>query len=416
MRRLLPILLTATLIAAACSSETSEPNSVDSAASTDPTPPATEPPDTEPAVTEPAVTEPLATAAPATEAPPATDAPTLTVAPEPEVSAADLAATGPYAVGVVTRELPEGNLVELWYPADESTRGGTVSYTVRSFLPPGVAELIPETVDDARSIDATRDAAPAGDGPFPIVLFSHGFTSFRLQSSVLAQHLASWGIVTASTDHPSRDLLNVLGGTAQGQSNSVDEFRSLRSYLTTLSDDEVLAGALDNDRVALGGHSAGGGTIVAMADDDGILGYVSYASGLGDLAPDVPSLFMLGELDMIVSAERTSSAFDTAPAPSWLWSFGNSGHLAFSDLCAIGSDGATLIDLADAAGLGAIVDDQLRALATDGCEAPNRPVEEVWPAIHQSATGFYRWVFGVDDDPIGLDASAVTDSITVTSK
>ncbi len=210
--------------------------------------------------------------------------------------------------------------------------------------------------------------------------------------------------------------MNVLGGTAEEQRPSIDDFRSLRTYLTTLGDDPVLGGALDNDRIALGGHSAGGGTIVQMADDDGILGYVSYASGLGDEAPDVPSLFMLGELDMIVSTERTSSAFDTAPTPSWLWSFADSGHLAFSDLCAVGSDGATLIDLAEAAGLGNLVDDRLRTLGTDGCEAPNRPVQEVWPAVHQASTGFYRWVFGIDAEPIGLDASAVTDGITVTSK
>lgn len=234
---------------------------------------------------------------------------------------------------------------------------------------------------------------------------------------VLAQHLASWGIVTASTDHPSRGLLDVIGGTAEGQRPAIDDSRSLRTYLTTLDADPLLGGALDNDRVALGGHSAGGATVAEMAGDEGILGYVSYASGLGDEAPDIPSLFMAGELDMIVDpVERTALAFERAPAPSWLWSFADSGHLAFSDLCAVGSEGATLIDLAEAAGLGDLVDDRLRTLGTDGCEPPNRPVEEVWPGVHQAATEFYRWVFGTDAEPIGLDASAVTDGVTVTAK
>ena len=317
---------------------------------------------------------------------------------------------------MATRELPTGAAVEIWYPADESTRGGTVDYSVRSFLPPAVGDLVPDTIDDVRSIDATRDGQAASDGPYPVVLFSHGSTSFRLQSSVLAQHLASWGIVTASTDHPSRDLLNALGGTTEGQPDSVDDARALRSYLTTLTDDAVLGGVLDNERVALGGHSAGGGTIARMADDEGIAGYVSYASGLGDAAPDVPSLFMAGELDMIVSPDRTADAFELAPAPSWYWLFADTGHLAFSDLCTAGSEGATLIDLAEAAGLGALVDDNLRRLGTDGCEEPNRAVEEVWPGVHQAATGFYRWVFGIDAEPIGLDESAVTDGVTITSK
>ena len=387
--------------------------------SPDTTPVSTEPdtdaPATNPTATDPPTTEPAASN---TEAPSSsTEPPSTDVATTPEaITGADLAASGPYAVGVVTRTLPEGNLVEIWYPADAASAGGTVSYRVRDFLPEAIAGLVPDTIDDVRAIDATRDAAGASDGPFPIVLFSHGSTSFRLQSSVLAQHLASWGIITASTDHPSRALASVIGGSAAGQSSSIDDFRSLRTFLTTLDADPQVGGLLDNDRVALGGHSAGGGTIVQMAGDDGILGYVSYASGLGDEAPDVPSLFMLGELDMIVSPERTSSAFDVAPSPSWRWSFADSGHLAFSDLCAVGSDGATLIDLAEAAGLGAFVDDNLRRLGTDGCEEPNRPVEEVWPGIHQAATAFYRWVFGLGDSPIGLDESAVTDGITITAK
>jgi predicted dienelactone hydrolase len=192
--------------------------------------------------------------------------------------------------------------------------------------------------------------------------------------------------------------------------------RSMRTYLTTLADDPILGGALDNDRVALGGHSAGGGTIAEVALDDGILGYVSYASGLRDIVPDVPSLFLAGELDAIIEASRTAEAFELASAPSWLWVFEDAGHLAFSDLCAIGGGDANLIVLAEAAGLGAFIDERLRLLATDGCDDPNRPVQEVWPGIDQATTGFYRWVFGIDDEPIGLDESVVTTGVTVTSK
>ncbi len=306
--------------------------------------------------------------------------------------------------------------MEVWYPADASAAGGTVTYNVRDFLPPPVAALVPAEIDDTVTIDATRDAPAATDGPYPIVLFSHGFSAFRLGSSNLARHLASWGMVVASTDHPSRDLLNSLGGTAEGQPPAVDQLRSVRTYLTTLAADPVLGGALDNERVALAGHSAGGGTVVEMALDEGILGYASYASGLREAAPDVPSLFMAGELDGVVPAvERTTAAFDAAPPPSWLWVFADAGHLAPTDLCVVGGDN-NLIDLAEAAGLAAFVDDRLRALGTDGCLAPNRPVIEVWPGINQGSTGFFRWVFGIDAEPIGLDESVVTTGVTVTSK
>jgi pimeloyl-ACP methyl ester carboxylesterase len=402
MRRLLPLLLASSLVVAACGS--------DSDSSTDTTPttaPVTEAP-------APETTDATAdTAAPDTTA---ETTPDTTEALASEVSAADLAARGPYAVGVTTRTLPEGGLVEIWYPADESAAGGSASYNVRDFLAPEIAALLTGDVDDSFVIDATRDAPAASDGPFPIVLFSHGASSFRTQSSHLAGHLASWGMVTASTDHPSRDLRNSLGGTAEGQPPAADQMRSMRTYLTTLDDDPILGGALDNDRVALGGHSAGGGTIAEVALDEGILGYVSYASGLRDSVPDVPSLFMAGELDAIIEASRTAEAFELAPPPSWLWVFEDAGHLAFSDLCAIGGGDANLIVLAEAAGLGAFIDERLRILATDGCDEPNRPVVDVWPGIDQASTGFYRWVFGIDAEPIGLDESVVTTGVTITSK
>jgi dienelactone hydrolase len=399
MRRLIPLLLATALLAAACGSDSdsSTPATTATTATSTDAPTTTEPPETTAPDTTPETTE-------------------TTEVPVPEVTPADLAGPGPYAVGVTTRTLPEGGLVEIWYPADESTRGGTDTYALRDFLPEGVAQLVPEGIDDTLTFDATRDAAAASDGPYPIVLSSHGAAGYRLVSSTLNTHLASWGMVVAAPDHPSRDLANVLGGTREGQPPAADQLRSVRTYLTTLDADPLLGGVLDNDRVALGGQSAGGGTIAEVAPDEGILGYVSYASGLRASIPQVPSLFVAGALDSLIPVEATRSAFDAAPPPSWLWIIDDAGHHASTDICLIGGGQATLPELADQAGLGDFIDDQLRALASDGCTAPNRPVPEVLPAVEQASTGFYRWVFGIDPDPIGLDASAVTDGVTVTSK
>jgi hypothetical protein len=96
--------------------------------------------------------------------------------------------------------------------------------------------------------------------------------------------------------------------------------------------------------------------------------------------------------------------------------FAGTGHHGATDICVIGGGEATLVDLAIQAGVGDFIDEGLRALATDGCEEPNRPVTEVFPGVYQAATGFYRWVFGIDAEPIGLDESAITDGVTITSK
>jgi dienelactone hydrolase len=400
MRRLIPLLLVTGLTAAACGSDS------DSAAETTATTGAS------PAATE----APAETVAPTTEAPVET-VPESTEPVAPEVTAAELAATGPYAVGVTTRTLPEGGDIEIWYPADESARGGTDTYQLRTYLPEALAGLIPADLDDSLTIDATRDGAAAADGPFPLVLESHGAAGFRQISSNLARHLASWGMVVAATDHPSRDTANFISGTTEGQPPAVEQLRSMRTLLGSLDGDPILDGVVDADRVALGGHSAGGGTIAQLAaEDEGILGYVSYASGLREAVPDVPSLFMAGEDDMIVEVANTEAAFEAAPSPSWLWVFADTGHQAFPDVCLIGGGDATINEIAVEIGLGDFVDEGLRRLASDGCDEPNRPVQEVWPGVFQGTTGFYRWVFGVDAEPIGLDESVVTDGVTIASK
>lgn len=347
-----------------------------------------------------------------TEAPTTTEATTTTAPattttePEPAITAADLAEVGPYPVGVTTRELPTGNLVEIWYPAGPDAEGQTDSYAVRDFTPEIMRALVPAETNDVVTVAAGRDASVADDGPYPLVIFSHGSTSFRFQSTNLTHHLASWGLVVASADHPSRALENFLGGPDDPPS-SVDDVRATIELVTT---DDVLGPAIDADRVGASGHSAGGGTTLGITAEGGIAGYISYASGASDdtALPEVPSLFMAGGIDTIIEPTRTRAAFDRAPAPSFYLEFADSGHLAFSDLCAVGDGGANLIGLADAAGLSDFLNDNIRRLGTDGCDEPNRPVTEVWPGVHQASIGFWRWVFGIDAEPLGLDAAAVT--------
>lgn len=341
------------------------------------------------------------------------DTTTTSTVPElagPEFTAADLAATGPSPVGVTTRELPTGNLVEIWYPAGPDAEGATDTYSLRDFTPAVIRDLVPAELDDRVTVDAGRDASVAVDGPYPLVLFSHGAAAFRSQSSNLAHHLASWGIVVASADHPSRSFESFVAPSDDPQPAPDD----MLATLELLKTDEMLASAIDFDRVGLSGHSAGGGTLLTVAEGGGFAGYVSLASGAfedGPL-PDLPSMFMAGGLDSIAEPARTLDAFERAPAPSWYVEFEATGHNAFTDLCAVGDDDAGVLSLLLAAGLEALLTDQVRSLAADGCLEPNRPVGEVWPGINQAATGFFRYVFGMDPEPLGLDAPAVRETIT----
>jgi dienelactone hydrolase len=384
MRRLLAIVLSLGLLAAACGDDS---DAADTATTT-------------------------TTVPTTTEAPAMTSTTTTTTEAPPEVTGLDYAEIGPYPVGVTTRTLPSGTRMEVWYPSGPDAVDQTDTYSVRDFTPEVMRVLVPEGTNDRFTVNAGRDASASPVGPFPLVYFSHGSTSFRFQSTTLTHHLASWGMVVASVDHVSRSLPGMLG-RPDGLPSSVDDIDEAALILFT---DETLAAMIDAERIGISGHSAGGGTTLAVAAQGDIDGYVSYASAAsadGDL-PDVPSLFMAGSIDTIVPPDRTRDAFDRAPAPSWYLEFADSGHLAFSDLCVVGDGDANLIGLAEAAGLGDFLTDGIRRLGSDGCEPPNRPVKEVWPAIHQATTGFFLWVFGVDPEPLGLDEFTV-DGITVES-
>lgn len=316
---------------------------------------------------------------------------------------------GPHEVGVVTVELAKGPSVEIWYPAVEGSEG-TETYDIREFVPEAIRALLTGDVAAGATVDARRDAELASrEGGHPVVLFSHGFTGIRLQSSFLTSHLASWGFVVAAPDHPSRDLPGVLGATASGdRQDAVDDLLTTLDLLIELDAAPTgrFAGGLDLDRVAAVGHSAGGGTVLEAANDPRIDGYVSMASGnlnAGDF-PDTPSFFLAGALDAVVDPETaTRAAFESAAEPSRLWIIEGAGHNAFDDFCTFG-DGTGVIGVAEASGLGFLLDaqPQLRTLGEDGCVPPAVDVTTTFPLIHHGVTAWLRHLVGWDPEPVGL--------------
>ena len=295
-------------------------------------------------------------------------------------------------MGVTTLTLPAGNKVEVWYPAVAGTTG-TVSYDVRDFTPEGVKALLTANIPATYSYPGARDAQVA-DGAFPLVFYSHGFSSFRVASSHLTSHLASWGMVVAAPDHPSRDLTHALSFQLGGAQDSVED---ISATLTLMQSENTKQGGLlyrhiDEQHIAITGHSAGGGTAEAAArrDRTAIDGYVSMASGTFSgsggadstttttLPPpvDKPTLFVAGANDNVAVLDRvTKPAFDRALPPTRFWVIDQTGHNAFDDLCTFGN-GAGIIGVAEASGLGPLLASEMfsrfKSLGEDGCRTPTR--------------------------------------------
>src|SRR5207342_3563732 len=160
---------------------------------------------------------------------------------------------GPYAVGVTTLSLPDRK-VEVYYPARAgSTKGRpTATYTQTDPIPPEILAGLPKVpagVDLTVKVPATRDVPVATDGPFPLVIFSHGAGGWRGVYGYPLSGIASWGFVVASTDYAEYGLLAQFSG---GGSNSAETATAVQAAATGTID--LMAG--ENDRAASPFHDA----------------------------------------------------------------------------------------------------------------------------------------------------------------
>jgi dienelactone hydrolase len=343
----------------------------------------------------------------------------------PAVAAKAYEQAGPNPVGVTTYTLPAGNKVEVWYPAVAGTTG-TITYDARDYTPAFIKASLTSNIPATFSYPGRRDAKVAA-GTYPVVLFSHGFAGFRVQSSFLTSHLASWGMIVASPEHPSRDLEHALEFKLGKAQDSIDDLAATLKLVTAenATPGSLLAGHVDTTHVAAVGHSAGGATVLGAARQIAAIdGYVSLASGIfrdsGRTAtgastttsttqppmPDKPSLFVAGADDHVaVFADVTKPAFDTATPPTRLWLIGKLGHNGFDDVCTYGN-GRGIIGVAEASGLGPLLSkppfDQFKLLGQDGCLPPAAPVRQSWPIIEHVVTSWLRNLFGIDARPVGL--------------
>jgi dienelactone hydrolase len=137
-----------------------------------------------------------------------------------------------------------------------------------------------ELRDHARNREVPlRIYAPAGAGPFPVILFSHGLGSSRFAYGYLLRSWASHGFAVLTPTHLGSDA-SILGG------RGLMPFRRLRQSMADPANWEArprdlsflidslpnlallapaLAGRLDAARVGVGGHSFGGYTAGLVA-------------------------------------------------------------------------------------------------------------------------------------------------------
>ncbi|NIR35526.1 MAG: hypothetical protein GWN79_06470, partial [Actinobacteria bacterium] len=89
---------------------------------------------------------------------------------------------------------------------------------------------MPADLDLTVPIAGFRDLAPSPDGPYPVLLFSHGASAYRNYYSGLLAGIASHGVVVASTDYLERGLAAfAVGLTGGGEDMTDEELESARA-------------------------------------------------------------------------------------------------------------------------------------------------------------------------------------------
>jgi dienelactone hydrolase len=319
---------------------------------------------------------------------------------------------GPYSVGVTTLSLPDRK-VEVYYPAKAgSTKGRpSATYTQTDPIPPDVLAGLPKVpagVDLTVKIPAVRDVPVATEGPFPLVIFSHGAGGWRGVYANPLSGIASWGFVVASTDFSEYGLLAQFAG---GGSDDPARAEKVTAAATATIDLMVAESdrpqsrfheAINEKKIGAVGHSAGGGTMFRLLDDPRVGAIVGWAP-VGPPKPvtsDTPTMVIGGEDDIAITPISATRTYDTLLPPKRLVEIGKLGHNAFSDACLAIRGGTDLIGLAKQLGIG--IPDSLLELGRNGCEAGALDPKQGWRIVQHFTVAELRSALGVDQVPVGL--------------
>jgi fermentation-respiration switch protein FrsA (DUF1100 family) len=233
-----------------------------------------------------------------------------------------------YAVGMLVRRYVEPGRTVTYANGLSEPRSLLTYIRYPALGPPGATEL--------------AGAVPADvDGPFPLIVFGHGFDESPNFYSRLLNDWAHEGFIVAAPEFPL-ERPNAPGGPQRA--DLINEPADVRFLISRLLGESAasngpLAGLIDPSRVAVAGQSDGGDVALALGydhyDREPLVKAVVVLSGaeLPGLAgfefpPGSPPLFgAQGTADKINSPQETEEYFNAAGDPKYLLTLIGAEHL-----------------------------------------------------------------------------------------
>jgi dienelactone hydrolase len=217
-------------------------------------------------------------------------------------------ASGAYEVGTVSYAMRDASrpelyseapddvreiMVQFWYPATPGSQDeGAVFIEGLDVAAPALAERLglPRfLLSHVNLVDTGvyAGAAPlVREGPYPLIIFSHGLRGLRVQNGVLMRELASHGYVVASIDHAYGNVVTVFPDgralfydgsrvfpdgepTVAAGARLVDTWAAdarflLQELATWTAGDHALAAMVDRNRIGTAGHSTGAAAAIEV--------------------------------------------------------------------------------------------------------------------------------------------------------
>lgn len=228
------------------------------------------------------------------------------------------------------------------------------------------------------------EAAPlAATGPYPMLVFSHGYSGSGISSVFFTEALAARGWIVVAPDHHDRhsaarirsgqlDSFDRKGLWQHAQEIAVSGPEDRDKYLYRLDEMrvvidrmlgmEVFRDVIDGNRIAVGGHSLGGFTALGLCGpikerhDSRIKAVLLFSTGAGGYlytkdelaAVRIPSMLLMGEREKYQSRgdqtmlQLEEKIYREVAPPKYLLEIKRASHFSFNN-CFTDNPGTRLV-------------------------------------------------------------------------